>query len=311
VFNIRSVDLNLLPVFEAVYEEKSLSRAAVRLAMTQSAISHALSRLRFVFRDELFVRQSRGVVSTPVADRVYPKVRGALASVLESVTDTRTFEPKTSERRFALSIPHPLGPLIELRLQERLVRVAPKVAVSASTRSRPIDLDSALREGRLDAAIDWLAPVGSRFNAKLLFEDAVIAVARKGHPAFRAAVSLKTLQEGRFVGLRPRTDERGGPAHIQAVRHHKLNVVLEVSEILEVFLVASESNLFGLIPRSMEHVARHAFRLRSLMEFPRAPTLPISLYWHSSREADPGQLFLRKELGAATADVIEGRRARR
>ena len=59
MFNIRSVDLNLLPVFEAVYEEKSLSRAAVRLAMTQSAISHALSRLRFVFRDELFVRQSR------------------------------------------------------------------------------------------------------------------------------------------------------------------------------------------------------------------------------------------------------------
>ena len=311
MFNIRSVDLNLLPVFEAVYEEKSLSRAAVRLAMTQSAISHALSRLRFVFRDELFVRQSRGVIPTPAADRVYPKVRDALASVRESVTDTRTFEPQTSERRFAVSIPHPLGPLIELRLQERLARIAPKVAVSASTRSRPIDLDGALREGRLDAAIDWLAPVGSGFNSKLLFEDAVIAVARKGHPAFRTPVSLKTLQEGRFVGLRPRTDERGGPAHIEAVRHHKLNLVLEVSEILEVFLIASESNLFGLIPRSMEHVARHAFGLRKLRGFPRAPTLPISLYWHSSREADPGQLFLRKELGAAAADGIEGRRVRR
>jgi len=304
MFNIRSVDLNLLPVFEAVYEEKSLSRAAVRLAMTQSAISHALSRLRFVFRDELFVRQSRGVIPTPAADRVYTKVRDALASVRESVTDTRTFEPKTSERRFSVSIPHPLGPLIELRLQERLARIAPKVAVRASTRSRPIDLDRSLREGRVDAAIDWLAPVGSGFNSKLLFEDAVIAVARNGHPAFRAPISLRTLQEGGFVGLRPRTDERGGPAHIQAVRQHKLNVVLEVSEILEVFLIASESNLFGLIPRSMEHVARHAFRLRKLRELPRAPTLPIGLYWHSSREADPGQVFLRKELGAAMANVI-------
>ena len=64
MLNIRSVNLNLLPVFEAVYEEKSLSRAAVRLAMTQSAISHALSRLRSGFRDELFVRQSREVVRT-------------------------------------------------------------------------------------------------------------------------------------------------------------------------------------------------------------------------------------------------------
>ena len=129
-FNIRSVDLNLLPVFEAVYEERSLSRAAVRLAMTQSAISHALNRLRAVFRDELFVRQSRGVTPTPAAGRIYPKVREALTSVRESVTDTRTFDPKTSERRFVMSIPHPLGPLIELRLQERMT-IAPKIAISA------------------------------------------------------------------------------------------------------------------------------------------------------------------------------------
>jgi len=309
MLNLRSVDLNLLPVFEAVYEERSLSRAALRLATTQSAMSHAVNRLRSVFRDELFVRRSRGVTPTPAADRIYAKLRGALASTREAVNEARGFDPATSERRFFVSIPHPLGPMIELRLQERVARIAPRVAISASTSSRPMDLDVALREGRVDAAIDWLAPIGNRFNSKLLFEDAVIAVARKGHPAFRAPVSIKTLQEGRFVGLRPRTDERGGPAHIQAVRHHKFNVVLEVSEILEVFLIASESNLFGLIPRSMERVARHTFRLRSLSGLPRALTLPISLYWHSSRDADPGHLFLRKELDAATADVIEGRRA--
>jgi DNA-binding transcriptional LysR family regulator len=310
MFNIRSVDLNLLPVFEAVYEEKNLSRAAVRLAMTQSAVSHALGRLRFVFRDELFLRQARGVLPTPGADRIYAKLRSALASVRESVTDTRTFDPRSSERRFVIAISHPLGPIIELNVQERLAAMAPKVMVTTSTRSRPIDLDRALREGRVDAAIDWLAPAGSGFNAQLLFDDAMIAVARNGHPAFGTSVSLKKLRQGKFVGLRPRTEGGGGPPHIEAVRHHGLDVVLEVSEILEVFLIASESNLFGLIPRSMEHVAGHTFRLRTLMGFPRAPTLPISLHWHSSRDADPGHLFLRKELGAATADVIAGRRPR-
>ena len=95
------------------------------------------------------------------------------------------------------------------------------------------------------------------------------------------------------------------------MRRHELDVVLEVSELLEVFLIASESDLFGLIPRSMEHVARHTFRLRSLGGFPRAPALPISLYWHSSREDDPGHRFLRQELAAATADVVEGRLAHR
>jgi DNA-binding transcriptional LysR family regulator len=310
MFNIRSVDLNLLPVFEAVYEERNLSRAAVRLAMTQSAVSHALGRLRFVFRDELFLRQARGVLPTSGADRIYAKLRSALASVRESVTDTRTFDPKASERKFVIAISHPLGPIIELHLQERLARLAPGVLVTTSTRSRPVDLDRALREGRVDAAIDWLAPVGSGFNTKLLFEDAMIAVARKGHPAFRSPVSMKQLQRGRFVGLRPRTEGGGGPAHIEAVRQHELDVVLEVSEILEVFLIASESDLFGLIPRSMEHVARHTFRLRSLMEFPRAPALPIALHWHASREADPGHAFLRKELSATTAEVVEGRRIR-
>ena len=160
MFNIRSVDLNLLPIFEAVYEEKNLSRAALRLAMTQSAVSHALGRLRFVFRDELFLRQARGVLPTPGADRIYAKLRNALASVRESVTDTRTFDPKASERRFVIAIAHPLGPIIELHLQERLATVAPRVVVSTSTRSRPLDLDRALREGRVDAAIDWVAPVG-------------------------------------------------------------------------------------------------------------------------------------------------------
>ena len=75
MLNFRSIDLNLLPVFEAAYEEQSLSHAAVRLAMTQSAVSHALARLRAVFRDELFVRRARGVLPTPVADRIHAKLR--------------------------------------------------------------------------------------------------------------------------------------------------------------------------------------------------------------------------------------------
>src|SRR6266403_2529578 len=107
MFNLRGIDLNLLPVFEAAYEERSLSRAADRLAMTQSAVSHALSRLRSVFRDELFIRQARGVLPTPVAEMIYAKLRGAMASVRESVAETQGFDPKTSGRRLFVAISHP------------------------------------------------------------------------------------------------------------------------------------------------------------------------------------------------------------
>jgi DNA-binding transcriptional LysR family regulator len=103
MFNLRSVDLNLLPVLEAACEEPTLTRAADRLAMTQSAVSHALSRLREVFGDELFVRQGRGVVPTPVAQAIYAKLHGALDTVRESVSESRAFEPKTSTRKFSHS----------------------------------------------------------------------------------------------------------------------------------------------------------------------------------------------------------------
>jgi DNA-binding transcriptional LysR family regulator len=179
MFNIRSVDLNLLPVFEAVYEEQNLSRAAVRLAMTQSAVSHALTRLRALFSDELFVRRSRGVAPTQRA-RTLCKAARRVGSMRETVAERRGFVARTSKRRYFLAIAHPLGPMIVLRLLERLATVAPNIGRAASTRSRPIELDRALRDGQIDAAIDWIEPEGDQFKSTVLFDDVLVAVAREG-----------------------------------------------------------------------------------------------------------------------------------
>ncbi len=304
MFNIRSVDLNLLPVLEAVYEEKSLSRAATRLGMTQSAVSHAMTRLRGVFRDELFVRHSRGVTPTPTADGIYARLRDALGSVRETVTERRAFHPGTSTRKFFLTITHPLGPMILLRLLERLATVAPGIAVSASTRSRPIDLDRALREGRFDAAIDWLEPEGDQFKSMVLFVDSLVAVARKGHPALRRPKTLKVLRDGQFVRLRPRVEGEHPVAGLREWQRLDLNVALEVSEILEVFMVVSQSDLFGLIPRSMEKLARASLGLHPVGLAPKITTVPIKLFWHASRDADPAHAFLRRELHSIASRIV-------
>jgi len=307
VFNLRSVDLNLLPVFEAAYEERSLSRAAERLAMTQSAVSHALARLRALFRDELFVRQARGVLPTPAAERIYLDLRGALGLVRQAVTDRRGFDPRTSARRFFVTIPHPMGPLIALRLQERFARIAPGIAVAASTRSRPIDLPRALREARVDAAVDWLPIAGAQFREIVLFDDALVAVARSGHPALRRPPSLDVLREGKFVLLRSRVE---GDHPLEGVRGwHRLRLehALEVSEVLEIFMVASRSDLFGLIPRSMEAFARETFDLRVIGWAPKAPPFTVKLIWHATRDADSAHRFLREQLGLAARAVVRRR----
>ena len=299
MLNLRSVDLNLLPVFEAVYEERSLSRAAVRLAMTQSAVSHALVRLRALFRDELFIRQARGVLPTPAADSLYAKVRAALRATREAVMEMRGFDPKTSERKFFVAIPHPLGPMIAVRLREQLARLAPKVEVAFSTRSRPVELERGLREGRIDAAVDWLVPAAAQFRELALFDDGLVAVARKGHPAFRGRGAKTRLSDYEFVVLRPRVEGEHPLPGIREWQRLNLKIGLEVSEIIEIFMVASQSDLCGLVPRTMEKTARDLLGLKALPGSPKSASVPIKLVWHASRDADPAHRFLREQLARA------------
>ena len=307
MLNLRSVDLNLLPVFEAAYEERSLSRAAQRLAMTQSAVSHAMTRLRGLFRDPLFIRQARGVVPTPLADMVYAKLRGALGSVRESVTEMQGFDPKTSQREFFVAIAHPLGPIIAVRLYQRLAHVAAQIRVTFSTRSRPVDLERGLRDGRVDAAVDWLSPAGDQFREAVAFDDALVAMAHRGHSALRQRSFRSVLESAQFVALRPRVE---GDHPVPALRQwQRLNpiVALDVSEYIEVLMVAGQSDLLGLAPRSMEKLARETFDLRVLPSTPKTQSIPIKLIWHRGRDRDPAHVFFRKHLMACARQVVPGK----
>ena len=108
MFNLRSLDLNLLTVFEAVYELGTVSGAADRLALSQSATSHALSRLREACGDDLFVRARQGLSPTPVAQAMYPAIKQALEALRASLAEASGFDPARSRRHFRISIPHPL-----------------------------------------------------------------------------------------------------------------------------------------------------------------------------------------------------------
>ena len=308
MLNLRAVDLNLLPVFEAIYEERSLSRAAARLAMTQSAVSHALSRLRLVFRDELFLRQPRGVAPTAAADALYARLRGALASVRDSVAETRSFEPASSDRKFFVSVSHPLGPMFAVRVRERLARVAPGVDAIFSTRSRPIELERAMREGRIDAAVDWLVPGHGQFREITLFEDRLVAMARKRASGDPNDTLHSGPGQGRIRALRPRVDGEHPVAGLREWQRLDLRVDLEVSEILEVFMVVGQSDLFGLIPFSMIRFAQEVFGLRQLQAGPRHVPVPIKLVWTANRDPEPAHAFLRKHIQLAVAEVVSRKR---
>lgn len=272
--------------------------------MTQPAVSHAMTRLRSLFKDELFIRQSRGVLPTPVADLVYANLRGALGSVRDAVAETRGFDPRSSQRQFFVTIPHPLGPMMAVRLRERLARAAPGVQVAFSTRSRPVDLERGLREGRVDAAVDWLVPAGGQFREAVVFRDDLVFVARHGHPALRQRSSTRVLQSAEFVTLRPRVEGEHPVPALREWQRLRLTVALEVSEIVELFMVASQSDLLTMVPRSMEKFARRMFDLRVLHSIPKLGPIPIKLIWHKGRDGDPAHAFLREQLMACVKEVV-------
>src|SRR5262249_43818947 len=215
MFNLRSLDLNLLTVFEAIYEVGTVSGAADRLALSQSAASHALARLRDACKDDLFARASQGLSPTPAAKEMYPAIKQALDALRTTLAEASGFDPGTSQRRFRISIPHPMGPFYSLTLRAAVAAAAPSIVLTFDTVSRPVDLEENLRDGVVDVAIDWLPVQLDPFVNGKLFEDRLVVLARRDHPSIRGNLSVEGLRKAEFVSLHHRRDTDHAPPGIR------------------------------------------------------------------------------------------------
>ncbi|WP_416139311.1 LysR family transcriptional regulator [Halomonas sp. HK25] len=136
---LSEIDINLLVLFDLLYQEQNTQRVALRLGITQPAVSHALKRLRRMLDDELFERTSRGLMPTPLATRLHPPVAQALAQLQQALNRPDDFDPTTSERLFSLAMTD-IGEIVFLpRLLEHLAREAPGIRLS-TVRSHHEDL---------------------------------------------------------------------------------------------------------------------------------------------------------------------------
>ena len=142
MFNLRTLDLNLLTVFEAIYELGTVSGAADRLALSQSAASHALARLRDACQDDLFARARQGLSPTPAAQEMYPAIKQALDALRATLAEAGGFDPGTSQRRFRISIPHPMGPFYSMALRAAVAVSAPR-SISDTSSAGDVSCDQA------------------------------------------------------------------------------------------------------------------------------------------------------------------------
>jgi DNA-binding transcriptional LysR family regulator len=292
--NLRSIDLNLLPVFEAIYVERSLTRAGETLHVTQPAISNALARLRGAFGDPLFIRSARGMAPTPAAEALISPVREALARLRSGLDPRAGFDPATSERVFNIAVrdvaPSRLMPV----LAKRLERQAPGVRMHCHQLDRG-DIPAELATGRLDFAIDIPALARPDLDSAPLFSDTLVCALRRGHPAARQRLTLKRFLELRHVAVSSRRSGRTLVDEALSRLGERLRPVMRLPHYQPAFHAVMASDLALAAPLSL---ARRYDVVHRDVPF-EARELDVLLFWRRATADEPGIRWARGELLAA------------
>lgn len=283
--NLSALDLNLLLVLHTVLTEGSVARAARRLAVTSSAVSNALARLRVALDDPLTVRSGRGIVPTPRAAALAPVLARTLATLGEAVSGTDV-DPARTEREFTLAIAD-VGQLAQLpRIVERLTTAMP------SARLRVVSIDTLHAAGGLaSTTVDVSIGAGERgpgVLAEPLYEERIVLVARRGHPRVKAHVGKRALESLRHVEVHvaPGKGNRGLAAAYAAAGVTR-DIAVTVPTFTAAAAIVSKTDLVASLPVSLVEVLGPRLGLRVVVTPLRPVTTTINLLWHERTEHDP------------------------
>lgn len=289
--NLRAVDLNLFPVFEAIYSERSLTRAGETLNMTQPAVSNALSRLRAAFGDPLFVRSGRGMTPTPAAEALAQPVREALLRLRSGLDQQMRFDPKTASRTFRVSMRDTAASMLLPPLASALESEAPHVCFQSVLFDRA-EIPHSLATGQLDFAIDVSALARPELAHMPLISDRYVCVLREGHPATKRQLTLKRFLELRHVTVSSRVMGRGLVDLALGLLGEEIEPAMRTMHFQPAFHAVMASDLALVAPLSLARRYDVAWR-----ELPvDAPTLDLLLFWRRDTTDDPALRWAREKL---------------
>jgi len=298
--HLAGIDLNLLVALDALLAERHVTRAARRIGRTQSATSHALSRLRELLGDPLLVRSGSALVPTPRALELEGPVR-AILETIRRILAGGTFDSRTAARTFTLATAD-YGELVILPpLLRRLAAEAP--GVDLVVRPGTDELAAALGTGGVDLVLG-VSPIGGvpSIHQRMLFDDGFVCVVRAGHPVLRTGLDLDRFVELGHVFIAPRGTRGGVVDDALARKKRTRRVVAMVPTFLAAPAVVAATDLVLTMPSRLAQRLASAFDLRVLEPPLTLPRFTISAYWHERMHQDPGHAWLR-------AAVVESVRA--
>jgi DNA-binding transcriptional LysR family regulator len=289
--DIRAVDLNLLKAFDALNSERAVTRAASRIGLSQPAMSHALSRLRELFSDDLFVRTPGGMEPTARAREIAPLVSAAIERIEAALNLGAGFDPATSTASFTAG----MGEYAEVALVGRLAREFSRQAPKATLRLLSLhggDAAEQLERGSIDVAVAHLRALPPAIETTLLFRDPFVVAARKGHPITQAPLTVEAYAAQDHVLVSPRGDTSGALDRILVDYGQRRRVALLVATYLAVPAALAASDLIATLPsRAASLIAAHAEI--AILPLPIDFAATVSMAWHRRAASEPAQAWFR------------------
>ncbi|WP_407792366.1 LysR family transcriptional regulator [Pigmentiphaga litoralis] len=289
MMNIRNFDLNLVRVFVAIYQQRSVSLAADAIGLSQPAMSNALRRLRDQCDDVLFTRSGRLMEPTTLAHALFTPLEQAIGSVETCFANLSEFRPESSDRQFRIL----MSDVGEMMVLPRLVRALAKLAPTVSLEALRLpygDYPHALRSGHADLAIGNVEFLRTGFYQQQLFVDRYVCIARKENPELCGKLTL-----ARYLAL-PHVIAKGGSADTLvddalSKRRGRRNVRLTVTHYQRSAAIVGQSDLLATVPAqaiegidTLQHVA---------LPFPM-PRAQVRQFWHRRAHTDAAHKWLRQ-----------------
>jgi DNA-binding transcriptional LysR family regulator len=301
--NLAAIDLNLLVAFEALLEQRSVTKAAEQLQIGQPAMSAALNRLRLLFEDELFVRLGRHMQPTLKTQAIAPGILAALQQIRHAVASSQTFQPATSDRGFALGSSDYTSFVLVPPLLEFCHQAAPLL----NFRLLGFEKDSAgtlLEQGAIAVALGVFSHPPRQTRCEPLFEERFVGIARQGHPALEeGTMSLETFISLSHALTTLRRDDVG--AIDRALREQNLErrIALTTPHMLVLPFAIAASDLVAAVPH------RVALRLASIcqlaiFELPiQTKSWMVSMLWSTLSDQDEATCWLRETIKVVCRSV--------
>ena len=288
------MDLNLLTVLDAMLAEHNVTRAAERLGMTQPAVSNALTRLRLLFNDELFVRRGKEMAPTPRALSLAGPIREALDLIQASLAHPEAFNPAASHT-FRLGIQDLGEALLLPRFLQWLDQLGARVRLDVR-REPGAALHDEMRLGKVELVLDHVVIAGEEFRRQRVLDLDLVPVVRREHPTVGEAMTLDEYVALEHVILEPREGQTNLAEQALAVLGRSRRVRAQVPHHLSMPFIVSQSNLVCTLPLPLARLFEQRFPVRVVRCPLPIPPIPLFMMWHACQDSDPAHRWLRRAL---------------